>query len=155
MSDMRTYFGPYAECKIQIVEVDDSRWECPNHPSWLGLHSPFCSQCGSRAVKVPIKVKARSVIHYMVRDEMQERFGLEDLVGTEIGKQDIWLANVDFGHICRIDEDDEVAAWRSDTDRIIEADDFRERFKKSIDLLIEKYGESNVTIRWGLVRYSM
>lgn len=151
--DNQTIIGPYLEIigKLTTTEIKIKR-ECPKHRQRFQADNKFCGICSLEieSVEIPItkKVDPWEVLGY-------ENF--DDGLFSPEGLSSIMIPNDTPLPKIKWDSEESgtlnLSSIEMDEKSAKQVEWFNKKFKKEITLLSEKFGYTNVHVRWGLVSY--
>lgn len=162
------HVGPYFRCVSKLVEKTVSQNDacpdlrCKNYGKKI---VNYCSECGTPKANVGIRKLVPSVAKRDVRDSIGEDT-LFNLFGEypwnkqqeEGYETHIWVANGwpqgserASNHVC----DDENFSFENITPELVlmDKENLLKAFRTVYDRLAEMYGNDNVFLEWGVVKY--
>jgi hypothetical protein len=151
-----TYIGVYVECGNPLTVNAIAKHGCINvgcikhHTSMRG---PYCYQCGKSTGDFTESQSQPSVDQWQVSETISEALFTASSPNFDEGA-DIWLPNWDKGET-NIDFDEVTALELSPHLRTIHLEAFEAKYADAVQGLIDAYGKDSVTIKWGVVQYTM
>lgn len=160
--DYGIYAGPYARCKVSLVEVTKLQISCPNAQCKnhaRGLRTMYCDLCGSKVASVPHKEMDEAVDHWDVSEAINERLATahgDQYHGRWLqeNRTHLWMPNnpleLEAGHL---NAREAFALFTIEPQTIAdEMARFQSAFQDDLDYLRTVYGADAVTIHWGIIQ---
>lgn len=159
-SSLCVNLGPYLECKNRIERVFVECQGCSKCKTEVWNEKiKFCEVCGTAVGKYK-KIEFQPVVDVNdLIDTLDEVLMNFDIL-KPIKNIDFWISNqrntACFSKDLADDYDNKSGVYEL-TDTVIseELEAFETYFKKQIDIIRKAYGQANVKLKWGVIRYMM
>lgn len=160
----RTYVGPYAVCKVEIVDKPHYKRVCINqtckryHEQSAGRGGQYCSHCGTLTADVNFPEREPAIDSWHVAEQIFERLTTPggDAYFLEVRKtgRELWMPNVQIEGMERDPhleerEDFYEVAIKSPAQEVLA---FETTFVFELDFLRITYGHNNVYVTWGIIQ---
>jgi len=163
--DYSTYIGPYVECRFENKNDIEKRRCCPNKDckeyskkTYDNKHK-FCDQCGTKITIIEFPIIVEAVNDYDLRMEMDE--ALHTPMGDSLhfwqkeNNIHVWMPNQflecdEFPRV-KIDHHESSIQEIPLGMPLGQIETFKRQFEKELALLAQKYGEANMTYKWGVI----
>jgi hypothetical protein len=145
--------GWYVECANNPKEVTDYRKycttdECVHKGVICDKNALFCQYCGRLLSTFRYLTPGTSVDPYYVIDELSESFAHLDVYNGD--KIHYWVKNIDSEGVNVYLDNNEICEFPTN---LISRDEFKSRYSKELDIFKRNYGDDNVKIKFGVIRY--
>ena len=163
-SSLHVYVGPYFRCISPLVETDVvihnscSRRICKRYKR--EQDGKFCSECGNKLETFHDKIMGPKVTFHAVREALPREDSLNNLMNPNgpisrslEGEVHIWVGEKFFHRSYDLQLSTSSETQLADDTIQKERDNLLSALREEFCVLVELYGEANVSCVWGIINY--